>query len=101
MSLRDVLAAAASNLEEAETTSGVDGIEWTRRGRLFAALSDGGVAEFLLDRHVAAAASQTPDTVVSSRGAGWVRFSPESLDDHGMDRASAWFASAYRRQERG
>ena len=100
MNLRDVLAEVAVQLEAAEGTVVADGTEWTRSGRPFAFVSSDGDAEFLLDERVAAAATRTPDTTASSRGAGWVRFSPAALDAHGIDRAAAWFQSAYRRQER-
>ena len=74
------------------------GVTWSRGGRPFAAVSgDGRAAEFALDPAVAAAATRTPDVGPSSRGAGWVRFAPATLDDHGRDRATAWFESAHRR----
>jgi hypothetical protein len=57
-------------------------------------------AEFRLDPPVAAAALRTPDTGPSRRGEGWVRFRPDVLDHHALDRAEAWFGSAWRRAER-
>ena len=72
-----------------------------RSGRAFAAVStDGAVADFRLDPAVAGAALRTPDTAPSRRGPDWVSFSPETLDDHALDRAEAWFGSAWRRAER-
>jgi hypothetical protein len=56
-----------------------------------------GVAEFRLDPLVAKAALRTPDTQPSERGPDWLRFSPQALDGHAVDRAEAWFASAWRR----
>ena len=100
MNLREVMTDAARQLEEAAATAVPGGVEWTRDGRPFAYLAADGGAEFLLDERVAGAAIRTPDTIASSRGAGWVRFSPAELDAHGVDRAAAWFQSAYRRQER-
>jgi hypothetical protein len=97
--LRDVLDEAAAGLPEIETSIAPDGsIAWSRAGQPFAVLSpDGTDAEFALDVAVAAAAARTPDVAISGRGPGWVRFSPNALDDHAVDRAVAWFASAHRR----
>jgi hypothetical protein len=99
MSLRDLLADVAGQLDEVETTLAPDGaITWSRGSRPFAGLTaDGATGEFALDPAVAAAAARTPDVAPSSRGAGWVAFAPEDLDDHAADRAVAWFASAHRR----
>jgi hypothetical protein len=57
----------------------------------------GGAAEFRLDPLVAKAALRTPDTESSNRGPDWVRFGPQALDGHAVDRAEAWLASAWRR----
>jgi hypothetical protein len=99
MSLRELLADAAGSLDDVETALAPDGaISWSRSGHPFAGVSaDGASAEFALDPAVAAAAVRTPDVEPSSRGAGWVAFAPQDLDDHAADRAVAWFASAHRR----
>jgi len=99
MTLGEVLADATRDLEAAETSRSPDGgLNWSRGGRLFAALSaDGASAEFGLDPAVAAAAIRTPDVTPSGRGPGWVSFRPVDLDDHAADRAIAWLASAHRR----
>ena len=99
MTLRELLGAAATDLDGIEARGEPDGVlTWSRGGRPFAALSAGGdAAEFGLDPVVAAAAARTPDVDPSPRGAGWVRFSPAPLDDHARDRATAWFQSAHRR----
>ena len=94
--LRAVLEEAVADLDEVEIVPSGDGFEWRRGGRPFAALA-GAAAEFRLDPLVAKAALRTPDTHASSRGADWVRFDPVVLDDHGVDRAEAWLASAWRR----
>jgi hypothetical protein len=103
VSLRGVLEEAATGLPDLEIAAEPDGsVGWSIAGRLFAALSaDGAAADFGLDPAVAAAAERTPDVAPSDRGPGWVRFSPTVLDDHGVDRAAAWFASAYRRASLG
>lgn len=98
MNLREVLDAASSGLGDVEAVVGSDGdVTWSRGDRPFATLGAGGAAaEFALDAAVAAAATRTPDVVPSTRGRGWVRFEPASLDPHAQDRATAWFGSAYR-----
>jgi len=79
-------------------TDRVGAVTWSRRDRLFATLSaDGSTVSFALDPAVAAAAARTPDVALSSRGSGWVDFTPGELDEHAADRAAAWFASAHRR----
>jgi hypothetical protein len=103
VNLHDLLSDAAAGLPDVERLAGPDGsVTWTRDAQGFAALSrDGSAAEFRLDAAVAAAAARTPDVSLSSRGPGWVTFRPAVLDDHGADRAAAWFASAHRRVSPG
>jgi hypothetical protein len=98
VTLRELLAEAASELPGIEVDTSPDGpLTWSRGGRPFAASSaDGKAAEFLLDPAVAAAAIRTPDAAVSPCGPGWIAFTPRTLDGHAMDRAAAWFASAHR-----
>jgi hypothetical protein len=101
MTLGELLAEEALVLAGVEARRSSDGeITWSRGGRPFAVLAaDGSSAEFGLDAAVGAAAVRTPDVAVSGRGPGWVTFAPAVLDDHGADRAAAWFASAWRRLE--
>jgi hypothetical protein len=99
-SLRAILEAAATELEAAESRPTATGVEWLVDGIVFAVAGDTG-AEFRLTTPVAAAALRTPDTVPSSRGSDWVAFAPAMLDQHAIDRATAWLASAWRRAERG
>jgi hypothetical protein len=99
--LADVLTSAADGLtgvvarDEAGTTI------WRAEGSgaaetvPFATLR-GDQAEFRLDPLVARAALRTPDTTPSARGPEWVAFAPGELDDAAIDRAEAWFLSAYR-----
>ncbi len=83
------------------TVDASGGLIWDRTGRPFAtAGADGLTVEFRLDPAVAAAALRTPDTNPSRRGQDWISFRPESLDEHALDRAEAWFGSAWRRAER-
>ncbi len=64
--------------------------------RVFAAVGDQ-MLEVALDGPVAKAALATPDTRPSSRGAGWVAFTPATVDRFALDRAAAWIRLAYRR----
>jgi hypothetical protein len=73
-----------------------EGTTWAAGPAVFATLT-GDRAEFRLDPLVAAAALRTPDTAASPRGQDWIAFAPAILDDHGVDRAEAWFLGAHRR----
>ena len=97
--LADVVEAAAGGLTAPiERQVGADGQrEYHRGGRPFAAVDPGGAwAVFHLTPTVAAAALRTPDTEPSTRGRGWVTLRPAILDGHAVDRATAWFESAWR-----
>ena len=102
MTLTDLLVEAAEPLPDVSASvHPAGGVLWDRVGRAFAAVSaDGAVADFRLEGAVADAALRTPDTMRSRRGPDWVSFRPETLDDHALDRAEAWFGSAWRRAER-
>jgi hypothetical protein len=101
VNLRELLEDEAAGLPGAEPSLQTDGsITYSRGGRPFAVVSsEGDTADFALDPAVADAAARTPDVSPSSRGEGWVTFSPTDLDDHATDRATAWLASAHRRLE--
>ena len=100
MTLPELLTEAGEALVDVSVTSDAQGLIWARTGRPFATSSaDGLTAGFRLDPAVAAAALRTPDTKSSRRGPDWITFSPEGLDDHALDRAEAWFGSAWRRAE--
>lgn len=99
MTLAEVLAAAAASLPgqtgPAVATGGA--MEYRRGERLFAVVElGGGAASFRLAQAVGAAALKTPDTESSERGRGWVTLRPVELDGHTLDRATAWFQSAWR-----
>jgi hypothetical protein len=97
--LSELLREAAASLDEVdEQPASADGLEWSIGGRVFATVTNGR-AEFRLDPMVAAAAMRTPDTSASARGADWVAFAPSVLDQHAVDRATAWLTSAWRRAD--
>jgi hypothetical protein len=95
MTLADVLDEAAATLDSVERVATASGVEWRRGGRAFAALT-GDRAEFLLAPLIGRAALGTPDTARSDRGTDWVAFEPHDLDRTAVDRAAAWFVSAWR-----
>ena len=92
-SLLEALAAQAGGVTSAGTAAGTT--EYRRGKATFAALR-GQAVELRLDPEVAEAAARTPDTRLSERGSGWVRFAPPALDAHAEDRLRAWFLSAWR-----
>jgi len=98
LTFEDILAAAAEGLDAVTARRGGEAITWVAGAppAAFARLEQGGAA-FRLDPLVAQAALRTPGTAPSPLGPEWVRFAPESLDDAAVDRAEAWFLSAYRR----
>lgn len=84
------------DLPESRSQS-VDGVvTWNRAGEAFAVLGPNGI-EIRLDPPIAEAAARTPDTAPSPRGADWIRFNPQELDGHALDRLRAWLELAYRR----
>jgi hypothetical protein len=96
LTLADVLAEAAAGLPGVVVRTADELTTWAVGPAVFATLA-GDRAEFRLDPLVAGAALRTPDTAPSSRGSDWIVFAPSILDDHGVDRAEAWFLSAQRR----
>ena len=96
LTLGDVLAEAAAGLAGVTVRMIDDETTWPAGPAVFATLT-GDRAEFRLDPLIAAAALRTPDTASSPRGPDWIVFAPAVLDDHGVDRAEAWFLSAHRR----
>ena len=97
-SLAEVVESAAADLEATERRTTADGAEWSIGGITFAAVA-AERAEFRLARPVVEAALRTPGTARSGRGADWVAFHPPELDQHAIDRATAWLASAWRRAD--
>jgi hypothetical protein len=97
-SLATIVEAAAAELEAAERRPTADGAEWTIGGVTFAAITPDQV-EFRLARPVVEAALRTPGTARSERGADWIALRPNELDQHAIDRATSWLASAWRRAD--
>jgi hypothetical protein len=96
LTLLEVLVAAGEGLPGILAAGDANRWSWDSGGVVFARL-DGDRAEFRLDPMVSRAALRTPDTSPSTRGEDWVAFAPADVDDAAVDRAEAWFLSAYRR----
>lgn len=94
--LDDVAAAVAESGIAIERSAGDEAVSWTTGDVPVAILGPAGV-ELRLDSRVAAAAARTPDTAPSPRGPEWVRFNPQRIDPHAVDRLEAWFGLAVRR----
>jgi hypothetical protein len=93
--LEETLATAAQEAGAGQPVGG----EFSRDGRPFAHVA-GIVAEFRLDPEIADAALGTPSTSSSARGPEWVGLSVDASNPHDLDRARAWFLSAFRYAER-
>jgi len=94
--LTSVLTEVAADVGAVVARRSGDEIDFLRGERLFACAT-GDDAEFSLDEEIAEAVLRTPDTAASLRGAGWVRLSVAAATDMDLDRARAWFLSAWRR----
>jgi len=94
-SLEDAVLAAAAHLPGVVMRDAGQRREFIVGSRVVATL-EAGVAEYLLDPAVAAAALRTPDTRRSARAADRIAFEPRVLDRYAADRAVAWFRSAVR-----
>jgi hypothetical protein len=72
-----------------------DAVEYDRAGVLFAT-RNASTLSFHLREEVVSAALKTPDTAPSARGSDWISLVPAAADEFTMDRAAAWFESAWR-----
>lgn len=95
-SLDERIEAVVGELGDVDRRRASDGVAYSIRGRVFAVLGEDRL-EAALDPSVSKAALKTPDTASSSRGPGWIVFTPASLDRFALDRAEAWIRSAHRR----
>jgi len=77
-----------------------ESVTYVTGGRVFAVLMPD-LLEVALDPAIAAAALRTPGTLVSSRGKGWIAFTPDGIDRFALDRADAWVRLAHRRASGG
>lgn len=85
-------------------SEGAEGVVSYRRGDIVFARVSADTLEVRLPSDIADAAVRTPDTLSLPAapgspppgGPGWVRFSPRGHERHVLDRASAWFRTAWR-----
>jgi len=77
------------------------GIVTYRRGQAVFARVSADALEVRLPPDIAEAAALTPDAaeLASPQGQGWVRFAPRTEERHDIDRAVAWFQTAWRHSE--
>jgi hypothetical protein len=97
MTLGEVLAAAGATAGIEPTAGDAGETVWSSGDLVFAVIDPSGAASFRLDPVLAAAARRTPDAGSSERGPEWVIFRPPAVDQHAVDRATAWFLAAARR----
>lgn len=95
-SLAELFAELAAHVGEVSESTSDEATEYRRGSTLFAVAGPDQV-ELRLNPEVAEAARRTPATSATPRGAEWVRFSPPVVDEYALDRAEAWFLSAWRR----
>ncbi len=93
-SLAELLAAVATEAGADSHRAGT-GVEFGRAGNVFAVVS-GETVDLHLDPEIADAALNTPGTGPSSRGGAWVQLTVDAGNPHDVDRARAWFLSAWR-----
>ena len=94
-SLPELLADLADQLDDVVEAAEGESTEYRRDATLFAVAAPAHV-EVRLNPEVAEAARRTPATSASERGPEWVVFAPPAVDEHALDRAEAWFLSAWR-----
>ena len=95
-SLDERVEAVIGDLDRVERTRDGESVTYLAGGKPFAVLMPD-VLEVALDPTVAKAALKTGNTIASSRGSGWIAFTPETIDRFALDRAEAWIRSAHRR----
>jgi hypothetical protein len=89
--LDEVLAALLEETPDVELRRN----EYLRQGVVFAARPQPDAVELRLGAEIADAASQTPGTSASSRGADWVLLQPTDWKS-ARDRLEAWYRVAWR-----
>ena len=85
----------AAELDEIERHEAGIAVEYARGGGVFA-VREGLRLSFRLRPEIAEAALQTPDAARSHRGNDWIALQPRGVDGFALDRALAWFESAWR-----
>jgi hypothetical protein len=91
----DAIDRLSDELDDVEHAPIDGGVAYIRSGVVFA-VREGPRLSFRLMPEVVAAALRTPDTSVCARGEDWVTLTPSATDPLVLDRAMAWFESAWR-----
>jgi hypothetical protein len=92
--LAGLCADIAEELDEVSHSADGDEVAYSRAGAVFARVL-GSRLDVRLPADIAEAALRTTDTDAGA-GPGWVRFAPTSSERHVLDRAAAWFQTAWR-----
>jgi hypothetical protein len=85
----------AGQLDGVERRVSGQSVEFARSGLVFVA-SDGGRFEFRLRSEIVTAALRTSGTSPSQRGTDWIALETDATDGFTLDRAIAWFETAWR-----
>ena len=85
----------AGELEGVRRREAGKAVEFDRAGVVFATRESGRLS-FRLRPEIAAVALRTPATTRSTRGPAWVTLAATGGDPFTLDRAAAWFESAWR-----
>ena len=93
-SLEELLTTVASEAGADSRRAG-SAVEFGRAGNVFAVVS-GETVDLRLDPEIAEAALNTPGAEPSTRGGDWVHLAVHADQPHDVDRARAWFLSAWR-----
>jgi hypothetical protein len=91
----DAMDRLAAELDGVQRRQVGKAIEYAMAGVVFAA-RDADLLSFRLRVEVVSAALGTADTAPSTRGADWISLAPATADQFTVDRAAAWFESAWR-----
>jgi hypothetical protein len=92
--LASLCADVADELDEVAVSGDGDSVAYSRGGILFARVTES-VLEVRLPLDIADAALRTTDTAAGPEAA-WIRFAPTNGERHVIDRAIAWFQTAWR-----
>jgi hypothetical protein len=95
LALDDLADGLAEELGDVSAAADGDVTSFERAGTTFARISSS-VVEVHLPDDIAAAAIRSADTAAIPNEQGWVRFAPSADGPHVVDRAEAWFRTAWR-----
>jgi len=93
--LDDLVRVLAEELGEVTTSAAGDLTSYARARSAFARVSSDAL-EARLPEDIADAAVRTRDTVAIAGDTGWIRFTPTTAERDVIDRAEAWFRTAWR-----